>query len=311
MVDSVPDTSPKSTPMKFAAIASAILAIAKFFAFALTGSIIVLASFLDSVIDSIISYINHRIHNEALKKPDAEHPFGHGGLEVIASLLQGSFLLIAGVLILTESVRMLWEPQKISITTDGIGLAMAILGISALFGYWINKFIERSKSSHLRSLALEADQVHYKLDALVQSLQVLGLLIFYLTSWKLIDPIFGVGSSIIFVAGGVHILKESITDILHTQLSPDKLLEIISTAQKVDSRVKGLHRLRARKLGPTIFIDFHLKLPAALDLETSHQIGENVAAAIEALIKNSDIMVHLDPDSEPDDEHWNPTYKNH
>ena len=297
--------------MKFAALASAALAVAKFFAFTLTGSIIVLASFLDSAIDSIISYINHRIHNEALKKPDAEHPFGHGGIEVIGSLLQGTFLLTAGILILTESLRLLWQPDKISITGDGIGLAMTILGISALFGYWINNFIERSKSSHPRSLALEADQVHYKMDALVQSLQVLGLLIFHLTSWKLIDPIFALGSSTFFVAGGVHILRESITDILHTQLSPDKLLEIISTAQKVDPRVKGLHRLRSRKLGPTIFIDFHLKLPATLDLESSHQIGENVAAAIKSLIRNSDIMVHLDPDSEPDDEHWSPSYKDH
>jgi ferrous-iron efflux pump FieF len=63
-----------------------------------------------------------------------------------------------------------------------------------------------------------------------------------------------------------------------------------------------MHRLRTRTLGPNRFVDFHLKLPNNMPLIEAHEIGYKIEAAIRKAIPGVDVLMHLDPEAEPDEE---------
>jgi ferrous-iron efflux pump FieF len=65
--------------------------------------------------------------------------------------------------------------------------------------------------------------------------------------------------------------------------------------------VKGMHRLRTRSLGPNRFVDFHLKLPNNIRLIEAHEIGYRIEDVIKKSIPGVDVLMHLDPESEPDE----------
>ena len=88
------------------AMVSGGLALIKGYAYLLSGSMIVLASFLDSLFDAITSLLNRYINKKSHEAADKEHPFGHGGFEVIGSLIQGLLMVFfaANLLVTLQSV---------------------------------------------------------------------------------------------------------------------------------------------------------------------------------------------------------------
>ena len=86
----------------------------------LSGSISLISSALDSLMDSISSGINFFIMHHSSKPADKEHPFGHGKFEAFSSLLQSIIIfIIAGILIFYSfSSLFSFLSQKIQIQTE-------------------------------------------------------------------------------------------------------------------------------------------------------------------------------------------------
>jgi ferrous-iron efflux pump FieF len=293
---------------------SLFLALLKLAAFLASGSLIVLASFLDSLIDSVISSFNAFVHHSARERPDLEHPFGHGGIEVISSLTQG--LLIAGsaVVIFYESFVRISSPHPITeiMAPREAALAVGVLFFSAIAGGLFSKYLgalERRMSLKFdRSLSVTADRGHYVGDFWTNLLGAIGLALVWYSNIPELDSFFGVIGGVLLFKIAFPILKKGISDILHTNTEPTFQNEIVSIIYKVDKRIKGVHRLRSRHLGPIKFLDFHLKLPSELSLRAAHDIGESVRISIQRRIPHVDVVIHLDPDDEPDDDLWTPAY---
>jgi ferrous-iron efflux pump FieF len=91
-------------------------------------------------------------------------------------------------------------------------------------------------------------------------------------------------------------------------MDSDLQQEIVDTIYGCDESILGVHRLRTRTLGPLMFVDFHLKLPHQLTIQQGHDLGERVRRDLENKFANIDIIMHLDPDTEKDDELWKPSY---
>ena len=281
-----PSTSGGNTLLK-AALASIVLAVIKGAALLVSGSLVALGSFFDSIGDVIVSTFNAYIQRVARKSPDAEHPFGHGGIEVLSSMAQGLVLIIFGIALVLEAVQR-WTGHTrgmFDLKPEGIPFAVGILFVSAAGGFLINLMFERSrkKAGTARSLTAVADQ-----------------------SQPILDLIFGVVSAMMLAASGINVLRHCFGDILHSQVSMEMRRLIIDTAKGIDDRIQSIHRLRARQLGPTTFVDFHMTLPSQMELEEAHLLGEKVALAIRRKFVGADVIIHLDPDSEPPDELWSP-----
>jgi ferrous-iron efflux pump FieF len=302
------NTSSRS-PLLAAAMLSVVLAVAKAVAYWLSGSIIVMGSLLDSISDSIVSFANHYIHSLSREEPDQEHPFGHGGLEVIAGFVQGAALAGFGLVLMFQSFAALRHPESTQDhNPESLWTAFALLLFAAITGGLISLFIARSQSlaeqSGERSLAVKADLSHYAGDFWYNLLNAGGVMAVILTEIAWLDAAFGLVGSFLFFKSAAPVLKNSLTDILHSDLSPEERAEIKEKILNFNPTIMGVHRLRLRRLGPSLFMDFHLKLPAKMSLEEAHNLGEKIATYLRAEYPRSDVLIHLDPDTEPDDDRW-------
>ncbi len=269
------------------------------------------ASFADSTTDSILSYLNYRMHRLAQEGADQEHPFGHGGFEVITSLLQGALVSASGLVVIVESAyRLVYPPQTFH--PESIPYAIGVLVLAGIAGFLIYRYLwsryKLIQDQNKRSLAYEADKAHYLSDFFVNISSAIGLWGVYLTKSSMIDSVFGLLGGAMILKTGVPILKTSISDILHTQIEPDEQRRYVEIILASDHRISGIHRLRSRRSGPITFIDFHLKLPTELPLHEAHDIGEVVRKNLRAEFPNLDVVIHLDPDNEPDDDLFEPAY---
>jgi ferrous-iron efflux pump FieF len=291
-----------------AALASVLLAGVKGAAFALTGSLIVLASFLDSVVDFLASATNLKIHQFSRADADQQHPFGHGGFEVVGSLVQGVALVFTGIAIFIEGLRRIVSGNPVPLSAHDLILAISVLIFAALSGYGIQAYlsikIRQSAESHERSLVLMADNAHYLGDAYSNLLSAAGLAIVFFTKITEFDAIFAALSGIFLIKTAYPIIKKCFFDIVHQEADPKFQRQIAEIVLHHDERITGIHHLRTRELGPHLFIDFHLSVAGAISLNSAHEISENAEKAIVSVIPRADIMIHLDPDSDQDHNDW-------
>ncbi len=295
-----------------AASMSAGLAIIKLIAFLYTGSLIVFASFFDSVTDTCTSLINNYIYRKALERADKEHPFGHGGFEVIGALIQGLLILFFSANIFMESFRKFFNNPNNFLDRKTLPIAVAALIFSALGGlgiqFFINHQIKKMKVRNERSLVILADKAHYAGDALANGASALGIVLIYFTGLEFLDPLLGCVAAFLLGRVSYPILKKAFKDIAHNE-APEELQQVIvNIVMSVDERIKGIHLLRSREFGPYLFVDFHMKVIELLSLKEAHKIGDKVEMEIKKIFPNADVIIHLDPENEPDQHYWSPSY---
>ena len=272
----------------------------------MTGSFLILAAFLDSLGDSVVSAINAKIHKLSLSRADREHPYGHGGYEVLGAIFQGLVLFLAAALLFWESLRALYEGGSRSFLDEQILVGSSVLFVGCLGGFFLSFFLARcEKNLHVkgeRSAALLTDASHYKADALTNGMGLLGLLAIYYLDLPFLDALCGVLAAVFMVISIIPLLKRVVKDILHSEVdsaTQDKITKIVLES---DDRILGIHLLRTRQLGPILFADFHLKLPSQLRLVEAHVVEERVAEKLTKAFPRIDLFIHLDPDTEPDEE---------
>lgn len=294
--------------LRTASLISLAMAIAKGSAFAMSGSIVVLASFMDSLMDAVLSWINFKLSRAASAGADREHPYGHGGFEVISTLLQGFLISASGALVVFHTLDRIFSPAGyLNLKIEEIPFALAVLIVSAIAGGGITWILSRSRNdlatNKVRSLSLEADHAHYVGDFIQNAVGILGM---SLTIWQknpIFDVIAGGLAGLILLKTAYPLLKNSLKDIMNTEFDHN----LQETVQKIvlNSKipeVKGMHRLRSRTLGPNHFVDFHLKLPNQIPLIEAHHIAYELETLIRQALPQVDVMIHLDPEAEPDDD---------
>ena len=130
------------------------LAVLKTGTFLFTGSVAVLASAADSLMDVFASGINFVAVRFADEPEDAEHRYGHGKAEGLAGLLQ--CLLIGGsaAFLVYESVLRLSAPYVIRQPLVGVGVMLVSIGVTLLL---VRRM--RRVARECESIALAADSL--------------------------------------------------------------------------------------------------------------------------------------------------------
>ncbi|MFK7872277.1 MAG: cation diffusion facilitator family transporter [Oligoflexales bacterium] len=297
-----------AAPLKVAAIASLLLSVLKFCAWWWTGSMIVLGSLLDSLADSVMSVVNHKLHALARTDADREHPFGHGGLEVIAGFIQGLVILFLAAALFSESVRKFSDDD--GWLEEGTLLTGILIMICAAIGGWgIQAYLARAeKKMAQRSLSLKADRAHYAGDAAVNAVGALGLGCVWFFQLSMLDALFGGVGALLFAWTAKDILLPCIHDVMHKEVDPELQKDIVKVIQG-HPQCRGVHKLRTRQLGPHLFLDFHMVLEASMSLQEAHQVSDDVTLALRKRWPDIDVVIHMDPNTEPPEEEWVPSWK--
>ena len=171
----------------YASLATALVLIAvKFAAWTGTGSVALLSSLVNSMVDGAASLVTFVAVRQAIIPPDREHRFGHGKAEPLAALGQAAFLLGSALFLIAEAVRRLVSPEPIENT--GIGIAVMLFSLVVTIGLVA---YQRHVVRRTGSLAISADALHYSGDILM-NFGVIGALVIQSTfAVPVIDPLFG------------------------------------------------------------------------------------------------------------------------
>jgi len=274
----------------YASVATAVLLVAvKFAAWLVTGSLSILASLIDSLMDVMASFINLMAIRYSLSPADTEHSFGHGKAEALAGLGQASFIAGSALILFMHGIERLKTP--VPVQSMGIGVGIMVFSIVATLVLIAFQKVVIKKTN---STAIRADSLHYTTDLLTNACTVVALLLTRCSWGQSMDAVFSMIIALIICSSAWRIAEEAVALLMDKQLPKDqrqKIRQIVSC----HPQILGLHDLRTRQSGQIAIVQFHLDLNADLTLAQAHTIGKEVEKMIVEQFPQVDVTIHQDP----------------
>lgn len=292
-LDSGSTRTPAATLMRRATYASLVTAFVlisvKLAASVATGSVSLLSTLLDSLLDAAASLLNLFAVMQALVPADREHRFGHGKAEALAGLGQAAFVAGSAVFLFFEVIDRLANPQPIARS----GLAIGVLVFSIVVTIVLVRY-QRSVVRRTNSLAIRSDSAHYFGDLMVNVAVIVAVLLTSQLGWLYADPLIaaGVGAYILYMAWGI---AKDAFDMLMDRELPDAERAKIKALAAQDPRVLDVHDLKTRASGRHYFIQLHLEIDGRMTLEEAHKISAAVETRLHDAFPESEVIIHQDP----------------
>jgi ferrous-iron efflux pump FieF len=283
--------------LRRATAASAVTALAltggKAVAWSITGSVALLASLVDSTLDTGASLITAVAVRYSLKPPDEDHRFGHGKSEALAGLAQAVFIGCSAAFLVVYAVKRFVSPQPLAAVPIGIAVMLVSVAATTALVLYQRRVVRATGSD-----AIRADALHYASDLFTNlaTLAALGLASFGLTR---LDPVFAVAIALTTLYGAAHIGRDTLHVLMDRELSPE-VQERIRNIALAHAEVAGVHDLRTRQSGATLLIQFHLEMDGRISLHDAHRISDEVERALLKAFPGSDVVIHEDPAGEPE-----------
>ena len=265
-------------------IISAILLVIKIYGFAVTGSLSILSSLLDSAMDLFMSSLNMVAIIYAAKPADDDHRFGHNSIEDIAGLIQASLIGASALFILYHAFDGFLNPKQISNNITGIWIMVTSLVATSVIVIYQKIIIRKTKS-----IVVEADVLHYLTDFLINGAIIISLILATNPSFQILDPILGALIAFYVINAALKIGKRSFDNLMDRELEETEKEKIKAVIDK-NKDVKGYHELRTRRSGSRIFIQVHAELDKKLNLEKAHDIAEKLEEDIGKIWQEAEIM---------------------
>ncbi len=271
-----------------ATLVATLLMVVKVGAWWTTGSVSLLASLIDSLLDIAASLVNLVVVRYSLQPADKEHTFGHGKAESLAALAQAMFISGSAVFLILNGIERFFRPHELQ--SPELGVYVSFFAIIVTFA--LVRF-QKHVVAKTGSQAIAADSLHYQSDLYMNAaiMLALGLSWFGVTQ---ADAVFAVAIGFYILYSAYQMIREAIQTLLDRKL-PDEELEQIKKCCLGVEGVMGVHQLRTRMSGPTRFIQLHLELEDEMPLIEAHRISDLVEESLLTAFPDSDILIHQDP----------------
>ncbi len=278
--------------IRIASVASVLVALllvgVKTWVWLFTGSLSVLASLVDSLLDVAASLINMLAIRYSLKSADREHPFGHGKAESLAGLGQAIFIACSAIFVIAQAFKRFADPQSLQSTTLGVGIMIFAVVVTACLVAFQSMVVRRTGS-----MAIKADSLHYSAD-LFTNLGTVAALLLARYGWPALDPWIAIIIALIVLYNAWQIAYDSAQLLMDRHLSSETEEEISRIAMG-HKEVVGIHDIRTRRSGQTRIVQLHLEMLGNMLLQESHRVAKEVEAEIRAAVPDADIIIHQDP----------------
>ena len=279
---------------KIVVVVGASLLIIKFLAYFITNSVAIFTDAVESIVNVVAGCIGLYALYLSAKPADKDHPFGHGRVELISATVEGSMIVVAGVLIIFEALKDISDPSVDASTLD-IGLLLIIF--AAAVNFIVGTMAVRIGRKN-RSIALEASGKHLRTDTLSSVGIILGLSIVYLGNllgydWVLLDPIMALLFGAFIIITGARVIKKALDGIMDK--ADAEILEKVVHSLNVHRSNEWIdvHNLRVIKYGSKLHVEMHLTLPfdmtiAEMEKENSRlheSIDETFGETVDLIMK--------------------------
>ncbi|MCB9046035.1 MAG: cation transporter [Chitinophagales bacterium] len=275
---------------RYIALLSIVLFVGKIAAWYLTHSVTVLTDALESTVNVIAGLIGLYSIILAAKPRDMNHPYGHGKAQFVSAAIEGSLIIIAGLMIIYEAIDQLVEPKPL----HSLDIGIAIVGVTGVLNYFAGVYAVRQGKKQ-KSLIVESAGNHLKTDAYSTVAIIIGLALLMLTGWQWLDSVVALIFSIVILITGYKVVRKSMSGIMDE--SDLKLLqEVIDLLQnnRKDDWV-DLHNLRVTEQGERMHVDAHLTLPWYYQVKDAELAIHGVEDLISSHFDNKiEIFIHID-----------------
>lgn len=265
-----------------------VLCCIKVFAGMLSGSIAVISDAINNLTDAGSSVVNVVGFKMAGRKPDTEHPFGHGRIEYVSGLIISILIIVLGVELGKTSVTRIIDPRDI-ITSRTVFTVMEIsIGVK-IYMYLYNKKI----GAKISSVSLQAAAIDSFTDAIATTAVLISIVIFEFTG-VVTDGWCGLIVSVFIIYSGITQVKTTVDPLLGLKPDPEyvRIIEQFVLAQR---NVLGMHDLVIHNYGPgRSMISLHVEVPATGSLVEMHDMVDNIERKLKEVL-NCECVIHMDP----------------
>ncbi len=257
------------------------------------GSISVLSEAAHSGVDLVVAVLAWAAIRYAQLPADRTHPYGHGKVETLTSFGEG--LLIYGVAgyIIWHAIDAILGGSAISDVRWGI----AVMVGSALINLAVSRYLLRvGKESG--SPALEATGLELGTDVVTASGVVVGLFLFVITGWRLVDPILGLVVSAFILVTGTRVLVGAVRGLMDYRLPDEEESAIRNVLNEHADTFIEYHDLRTRHVGSSHAVDLHLVVPKDMSVAAAHDLSTHLEGEIADVLPQADVVIHVEPEDE-------------
>lgn len=262
---------------------SVFLVFIKFIAWQMTDSISLQASMMDSLLDSLVSFVVYHAMTFSSIKFDENHNYGHEKVEGLAAIFQCLIIFYSGIVILREAYTSWFNPEPIQNTMVGI----IVMLISIFFVYqliYFQKYVSRKTGSML----VKGDTLHYLADFGMNFGVIVSLIVSNYISY--VDIIFGVGVGLGVLFSAFKVMRNAIFDLMDEALKPDVREQIIANIKAVPE-VMDIKILRTRSAGMKKYVEAVVLLNGAMSLRQVDDIIRKVESNVSKLFEKVDILI--------------------
>ena len=257
----------------------------------MSGSVAVLASAVDSVLDMFVSLFNYFAISNSEKPADKYFNYGRGKIEALASLIEGVIITISGLFLLYTAIMKYFSDE--ASTYLEISLIVMVISLFITIGLvaYLNAVAKKTNN-----MIIKADALHYKTDVWVNAAVLLSLVIITFTGYQIVDIIIGTAISLFIIYSAYELIEDGVLILLDKAL-PEKIAKEIETIFQKNDDINDYHDLKTRNVGNTNYVEVHLVFDCLITLMAAHKIGDRVEEKIRSIdtTQNWIINIHMDP----------------
>lgn len=265
----------------------------------ISGSVAVLASAIDSLLDLVVSAFNYFALHHSDKEPDEHFNFGRRKLEPLAAVIEGTIISLSALFILYESISKIVQGSSVEHLDASIVVMTASIIITAALVLFLRYIANKTGN-----MVIRADSLHYQTDLLSNGAVLLALGLIALTDFPLIDPILGIGISAYMLYSAFPLIKEGILMLLDAALDPESVAKI-NTLLNAQTEISSHHDLLTRRSGSDIYLSVHIVFSISTSLYDAHMVGDRIELALQNLFPEDTVhsLIHLDPYDDSEGKH--------
>ena len=283
------------TPQKKATVVSssvaAVLTLIKLAIGITSGSVAVLASAVDSILDMFVSIFNYFAISNSEKPADRIFNYGRGKIEALASVIEGTIISISGLFLLYQAAKKAINNEASQYLEISIYVMIISLIITILLVIYLSYIAKKTNS-----MVIKADALHYKTDVFSNAAVLISLLLVTFASYEIIDVIVGGGIALYIIYSAYSLIQEGILVLLDRAVD-EEVVSNIEEIIKQNDKVNTYHLLKTREAANQTFVEVHLVFNCLITLMEAHKASDSIENKIKKLDSRRDwiINIHMDP----------------
>ncbi len=253
-------------------------------------------SLSDLITDVVVLIFVHLSH----KPKDADHDYGHGKYETLATAIVGLVLLGIGLMICYNGIKETIQGIRGQILESPGYIALIAAVVSIILKEWAYRFTV-AKARETGSQAVAANAWHHRTDALSSIGTAIGIsgAMFLGSKWRVLDPITAVIVSFFIIRVAYQLIASSVNELLEKSLSDDIEAEIARIAFEEDE-VSDIHHIQTRRIGKDIAIEMHIRVPGDQRVSVAHEHVNHIEERLRQRFgASTHIGIHVEPVKEP------------